>query len=113
MFSTIYIDSNHTANQLSPRQCEPNDLRVRLTHVCRRRRTVHVHRRSDVRMPHESLLYAHWSSDRIEPRAMCVAKGVRTEVTDTRFQRCSAKHPPHSRIREWQASDLQRRSKHP
>jgi hypothetical protein len=56
-FSATYGSSNHTANQLSLRERKPNDFAVRLLHFRCARRAVHVHRCSDVRVPHEALLH--------------------------------------------------------
>jgi hypothetical protein len=56
-------------------------------HVRRSCITVDVHRGADVRVPHQFLLHAYRSTERIQPSAMSVAERVRTDVTDARLLR--------------------------
>ena len=52
---------------LNKRQDKSNDFAMCLLHIRSGRSPIDVHRSSDVRMAHEPLLYADWSTDRIQP----------------------------------------------
>ena len=66
-FQSLTVESNQPTNHLGPWKCESNDFRVCLSHIRRGGCAVHVHRGSDVRVPHQPLLDTNRSAYRIKP----------------------------------------------
>ncbi|MBZ5573953.1 MAG: recombinase family protein [Acidobacteriia bacterium] len=82
--------TNHFANQLGPCQRQANNFLVCLSHLRRCCGTVHIHRGSDVSVPHEPLLDTHRCANCVQPRPVRMTEGMRTDVTDARVFRCLA-----------------------
>src|SRR5206468_12421164 len=95
------------------RQGQSHDLRVCLCHLIRYHVTIQVHRGTDITMAHKLLLHSDWSSYRIQPRTVAVAKGVSRQFSDSRSFCRFMEHSQYLRIRPWQSSKLGRRSKQP
>ncbi len=64
-------------------------------------------------MAHELLLYADWSSYRVNPHPVRVSKRVGADVPDARFFASSIKLTPESSVRVGQFAELQRTSENP
>jgi hypothetical protein len=59
---------------------------------------IDIHRRADVRVPHELLLHGYWRSHSVKPRSVAVAHRVSSQLADFRYFCCFLEYSPDSRI---------------
>src|SRR5450759_4068721 len=78
-------DYEITPKSVGPRKCHPGHFRVCLRHFVRDYVPIHVERRANIRMPHQLLLHGNRSSRGVQPRAIAVAEGMRSELRDSRL----------------------------
>jgi hypothetical protein len=79
---------NPLGNPFSTSQRQTDNLALRQLHFIGDDSAVHVHRCSDVRVPHQPLLNGNRGTDRIKPTSVRVPHTVRSQSANTAFCSC-------------------------